>query len=205
MPKVVIIGAGSLVFSRRLQADILSFENLRNTHFCLVEIDEERLGDAQPITEQLLKTGVYPEATFEATTERRTVLAGADYVISSLLVGGYEAIEAEIDIPKKYGVDQCISDTLTPGGIMHSLRTLPHQIGIALDIMELCPKAVLLNYTKPLRNPRQSNRNSRHSKNDRRFDHHSANRYQVDFPISPIDDASRIIGYAKRPRNHRTN
>ncbi|MBT3480898.1 MAG: alpha-glucosidase/alpha-galactosidase, partial [Opitutales bacterium] len=114
MPKVVIIGARSLVFSRRLQADILSFENLRNTHFCLVEIDEERLGYAQPITEQLLKTGVYPEATFEATTERRTVLAGADYVISSLLVGGYEAIEAEIDIPKKYGVDQCISDTLTP-------------------------------------------------------------------------------------------
>ena len=74
MPKVVIIGAGSLVFSSRLQADILSFENLRDTHFCLVDIDKERLGYAQRITERLLKTGDYSEATFEATTDRRKVL-----------------------------------------------------------------------------------------------------------------------------------
>ncbi|MGK0238187.1 MAG: alpha-galactosidase [Candidatus Pelagisphaera sp.] len=150
MPKVVIIGAGSLVFSSRLQADILSFDSLRDTHFSLVDINEERLGYAQRITERLLKTGDYSEATFEATTDRRQVLEGADYVISSLLVGGYPAIEAEIDIPKKYGVDQCIGDTLTPGGIMRCLRTLPHQIGIAQDIMELCPKAILLNYTNPM-------------------------------------------------------
>lgn len=150
MPKVVIIGAGSLVFSSRLQADILSFENLRDTHFSLVDIDEERLVYAQRITERLLKSGAYSEASFEATTDQRQALVGADYVISCLLVGGYKAIEAEIDIPQKYGVDQCIGDTLTPGGIMRCLRTLPTQIGIAQDIMELCPKALLLNYTNPM-------------------------------------------------------
>jgi len=150
MPKIVIIGAGSLVFSSRLQADILSFENLRHSHFCLVDIDEERLSYAQMITERLLKTGGYTESTFEATTDWRSVLSGADYVISSLLVGGYPAIEAEIDIAKRHGVDQCIGDTLTPGGIMRCLRTLPHQVGIAQDMMELCPEAVLLNYTNPM-------------------------------------------------------
>ena len=62
MAKVVIIGAGSLVFSSRLQADILSYENLRDTHFCLVDIDEERLGYAQQITEQIIKRGGYSEA-----------------------------------------------------------------------------------------------------------------------------------------------
>jgi len=150
MPKIVIIGAGSLVFSSRLQADILSFENLRDTHFCLVDIDEERLGYAQRITERLLENGDYSEASFEATTERRQGLKGADYAITCLLVGGYEAIEAEIDIAKKHGVDQCIGDTLTPGGIMRCLRTLPHQVCIAQDIMELCPNAILLNYTNPM-------------------------------------------------------
>lgn len=150
MPNIVIIGAGSLGFSSKLQADILSYSKLRNTHFGLVDVDETRLGYAQRITERLLKEGGYSEATFEATTDRRKVLKDADYVITSILVGGYKAIEAEIDIAMKYGVDQCIGDTLTPGGIMRCLRTLPHQAGIARDMMELCPKALLLNYTNPM-------------------------------------------------------
>jgi len=114
MPKIVIIGAGSLVFSSRLQADILSFENLQYSDFCSVDIDEEWLGYAQRITERLMKAGGYSEATFEATTDRRSVLREAEYVISSLLVGGYQATEAEIVFAKRYGVDQCIGDTLTP-------------------------------------------------------------------------------------------
>lgn len=148
--KIVIIGAGSLVFSSRLTADILSYPATRDAEFALVDIDKERLAYAGRIVERIFKEGGYDKATYTATADRRKALKGADYVITSLLVGGYPAIEAEIDIAMKYGVDQCIGDTLTPGGIMRCLRTLPHQAGIAQDIMELCPNAVLLNYTNPM-------------------------------------------------------
>jgi alpha-galactosidase len=150
MPKVVIIGAGSLVFSTRLTADILSYPAMSGTEFALVDIDEERLAYASRIIERIFLEGGYDGASYTATSDRREALPGADYVISSLLVGGYEAIEKEIDISMKYGVDQCIGDTLNPGGILRCLRTLPHQAGIARDIMELCPGAILLNYTNPM-------------------------------------------------------
>ncbi len=77
-------------------------------------------------------------------------MTGADYVIISVLVGGYEAIEREIDIPKRYGVDQAIGDTLTPGGIMRCLRTLPQLLEIGRDVMTHCPDAWVLNYTNPM-------------------------------------------------------
>lgn len=150
MAKIVIIGAGSLVFSSRLTADILSFDQTCDSEFVLVDIDEERLAFASRIIERIFEEGGYDRASYTATNDRRKALPGADYVISSLLVGGYEAIEKEIDIPGKYGVDQCIGDTLNPGGILRCLRTLPHQVGIAQDIMDLCPNALLLNYTNPM-------------------------------------------------------
>lgn len=150
MAKVVIIGAGSFEFSSRLTADLLTFESLKDAHFTLVDIDAGRLKYAGQIVERIFKEGKYEKATYSSTTDRREALKNADYVISALLVGGYEAIESEIDIPKRYGVDQCVGDTLTPGGIMRCLRTLPHQIAIAQDIVEICPKATLLNYTNPM-------------------------------------------------------
>ena len=149
-PKVVIIGAGSLVFSSRLTADILSFPKTRETEFALVDIDRERLAFAERIIQRIFAEGAYEGASYSITSDRREALPGADYVISSLLVGGYDAIEKEIDISMKYGVDQCIGDTLTPGGILRCLRTLPHQVGIAQDVMELSPDALLLNYTNPM-------------------------------------------------------
>jgi alpha-galactosidase len=150
MTRIVIIGAGSLEFSSRLTADLLTYAALRDTHFALVDLDEERLEYAGRIVARIFKEGDYPDASFSLHSQRRQALIGADYVISSILVGGYEAIQAEIDIPLKYGVSQAIGDTLTPGGIMRCLRTLPHQIGIVQDMAELCPDAILLNYTNPM-------------------------------------------------------
>ncbi len=150
MPKIVIIGAGSLVFSSRLTADLLSYDTCSGAHYALVDIDAERLEYAGRICERMFKEGGYDKATCSTHADRREALKDADYVITSLLVGGYDAIEKEIDISMKYGVDQAIGDTLTPGGIMRCLRTLPHQAGIAQDIMEICPNATLLNYTNPM-------------------------------------------------------
>jgi alpha-galactosidase len=146
----VIIGAGSLVFSSRLTADILSYPHLDDSHFALVDVDEERLAFAGRIFERIKREGGYPGATCSMHTNRAEALAGADVVIISVLVGGFEAIKREIDIPKTFGVDQAIGDTLTPGGVMRCLRTLPALIDIGRDVMQLCPEAQVLNYTNPM-------------------------------------------------------
>ncbi len=149
MPKVVIIGAGSLVFARRLMIDILSYPALRKTTFSLVDIDEKRLDYARRVAEKIVETGNFP-AKIEATMDRREALKDADYVIVSILTGGFEAIEKDIKIPMRYGVDQCIGDTLGPGGVFRALRTIPVIVEICKDIEEICPDAWVLQYTNPM-------------------------------------------------------
>ena len=148
-PKIVVIGAGSLEFSSRLTADCLSYPTLAGAHFALVDTDAERLSYAGRIFDRIVEAGGY-EASCSLHSQVTEALPGAQFVIVSILVGGYEAIEAEIDIPMKYGVSQAIGDTLTPGGIMRCLRTLPVQTAIAQHIMALCPDALVLNYTNPM-------------------------------------------------------
>ena len=150
MPKVVIVGAGSLVFSSRLTADILTYDAFANAHFALVDVDAERLQYAEKIVQRIFKEGNYSQATVSTHTDRREAFQDADYIIISILIGGFEAIKSEIDIPMKYGIDQCIGDTLTPGGIMRCLRTLPALVEMAHDIMDVCPDAHVLNYTNPM-------------------------------------------------------
>lgn len=150
MKKVVIVGAGSLEFSARLTADILSFPDLAATHFALVDVDPERLTFAGRIAERLFREGGWNKATYTLHTNREEALRDADCVIVSILVGGFDAIEAEIDIPRRYGVDQAIGDTLTPGGVMRCLRTLPELVAVARDVERLCLDAWVLNYTNPM-------------------------------------------------------
>lgn len=150
MKKIAIIGAGSMVFAQRLMCDVLSYDYFHDAHFALCDVDEERLSYAEKITTRIQTEGPFPQMTYSVSRERRDILSECDFVIVSILVGGYEAIESEIDIPMKYGVDQAIGDTLTPGGIMRCLRTLPILIDIARDVVELCPHAHVLNYTNPM-------------------------------------------------------
>ncbi len=150
MARIVIIGAGSLVFSSRLTADILTYPELADSHFALVDPDIERLAYAESICRKIFAEGGYSRATVSSYTDHTEALRGASFVIVSILVGGYGAIESEIDIPMKYGIDQCIGDTLTPGGIMRCLRTLPVLLDIYGSISSLCPDAHVLNYTNPM-------------------------------------------------------
>lgn len=150
MPKVVIIGGGSLGFAGGLTRDILSYDATRDAEFVYVDVDPKRLDLGVQYAQRIIDEGAYEGASVRGTLNRREALDGADYIIISILVGGYEAIKGEIDIPMKYGIDQCIGDTLTPGGIMRCLRTLPELMGMARDIAELCPDAVVLNYTNPM-------------------------------------------------------
>ncbi|MFW6189240.1 MAG: alpha-galactosidase [Planctomycetota bacterium] len=149
MARIVFIGAGSLGFTRRLVRDILTFPLLEDSTLALVDIDEERLDFARKACNAIIEKGDYP-ATVEATTDRREVLEGADAVICTILAGGIDVFRHDLEIPKKYGVDTNIGDTRGPSGIFRALRTIPVMLDICRDIEELCPKAILLNYTNPM-------------------------------------------------------
>ncbi|ADB63434.1 glycoside hydrolase family 4 (plasmid) [Haloterrigena turkmenica DSM 5511] len=149
MPKVAFIGAGSMVFAKNLVGDILSFEALKDSTIALMDIDEHRLAQTTEVAEQIVENSQI-DATIESTTDRREALDGADYVLNMINVGGTEPFENEIRIPEEYGVKQSIGDTLGPGGIFRGLRTIPTMLDIARDMEELCPNALLMNYTNPM-------------------------------------------------------
>ncbi len=149
IPKIAFIGDGSIIFARRLMIDLLSFPELGESAFALMDIDAKRLGYTRRVAERIVRETGAP-ARIEATTDRREALRGADYVITMILVGDIEVIRPDIEIPLKYGVDQCIGDTLGPGGVFRALRTIPAMLDICRDMEELCPDAWLLNYTNPM-------------------------------------------------------
>ncbi|MDP6439089.1 MAG: alpha-galactosidase [Candidatus Brocadiia bacterium] len=149
MPRIAIIGAGSAIFARTLVRDTLSFPALEDSTIVLVDIDPEPLGYTETVARRMIEQGGYP-ARLEATTDRRKALEGADFVFVVILVGGRAPIHWEIDIPLKYGVDQCIADTMGPGGIFRAMRTAPALVEIARDMEELCPNALMLNHTNPM-------------------------------------------------------
>jgi len=149
MVRIAFIGAGSMTFATKLVGDLLSFPALSDSEIALMDVDAERLETTQRAAEAMVEKGDV-EATIEATTDRRAALAGADYVLNMINVGGEQPFENEIRIPEEYGVEQAIGDTLGPGGIFRALRTLPTLMDIARDMEELCPDALMLNYTNPM-------------------------------------------------------
>ena len=149
MPRIAFIGAGSMVFAKKLVGDLLSFPELADSEIVLMDIDEHRLEQTTRMAEAMVENGDVG-ATVESTTDRREALDDADYVLNMINVGGTEPFENEIRIPETYGVEQAIGDTLGPGGIFRALRTIPTILDIAADMEELCPDALLMNYTNPM-------------------------------------------------------
>jgi alpha-galactosidase len=149
MTVIAFLGAGSVVFTRELLADILSFDELRGVTLALHDIDTERLETAVAIAR---RTADQLEArpVITASLDRREALDGADFVINAIQVGMHAATVRDFEIPARYGLRQTIGDTLGVGGIFRALRTFPVLDGIAADMLELCPDAWLLNYTNPM-------------------------------------------------------
>jgi alpha-galactosidase len=148
--RIVIIGAGSVEFTRNVVADLCSYTELHGElEIALHDIDPERLAYAERAAASIVRrTGAgYRVAAFP---ERRPALEGAAYAINEIQVGGFAATLTDFEIPRRYGVRQTIADTLGIGGIMRGLRTIPVCVGIGRDMHELCPDALLLNYTNPM-------------------------------------------------------
>jgi alpha-galactosidase len=149
MTKVTFMGAGSTVFARQLITDILHIEGLDEGTIALVDIDQRRVELAHQIAERLVERSG-KQWRVESSTERRTLLPGTDFLINTIEVAGLANVRHDFDIPMKYGVNQCIGDTIGPGGIFKALRTGPAWLDILRDAEELCPNAWVLNYTNPM-------------------------------------------------------
>ncbi len=149
MTKIAFIGAGSLVFTRNLVRDILTFPRLTDATLTLMDINPERLEFAQKMVQKIVDLGHYP-ARVEATMDRAKALDGADAVLVTILVGPTSVWQNDILIPEQYGVDINIGDTRGPSGIFRALRTIPVMLGIAHDMERYCPHATMLNYTNPM-------------------------------------------------------
>ena len=148
--KVAIIGAGSIGFARRLFRDLLSVPEFKDTEFALHDINAHNLSMVRQLCEKDLKQNKLP-ATIKASTNRRKSLEGANYIINCTRIGGIEAFEHDINIPLKYGVDQCVGDTLCAGGIMYGQRNIPAVLDFCKDIREVAaPNALFLNYANPM-------------------------------------------------------
>lgn len=149
--KITLIGAGSTVFTRNLLGDILSYPELAQAEIALHDIDEHRL-QLSAMVAQRVAEAVQARPTITATTNRRAALEGAQFVINTIQVGGYRpGTIRDFEIPKRYGLEQTIGDTLGIGGIMRALRTIPVMQAMQQDMDELCaPHAIHLNYVNPM-------------------------------------------------------
>ena len=150
MRRIVIIGAGSVEFTRNIVADVCSFTELHGSiTLALHDIDPDRLAYAGRAAESIVRR-TNAGYQVEVHAERRPALQGADYAINEIQVGGFAGTVTDFEIPKAYGLRQTIADTIGIGGIMRGLRTIPVMAGIGNDMAELCPDALLLNYTNPM-------------------------------------------------------
>jgi alpha-galactosidase len=149
VPRIVLMGAGSVEFSRNLLSDLLGFPELGGSTIVLHDIDPGRLATAEAMARWMARA-LGADVKIEAHAARRPAVDGADYVINSIAVGGMAATRRDFDIPARYGVRQTIADTLGIGGVFRALRTIPVMVGLGNDLAELAPRALLLNYTNPM-------------------------------------------------------
>jgi len=129
--------------------DIFATDALKGSHICLMDLAKPKLEKMEAFIQRVIDENGLP-AKVSSTMDRREALADADYVIIMIQVGGVDAFKIDYEIPLKYGVDQCIGDSLGPGGIFRGLRTIPVLVEIAKDMEELCPNAIMLNYANPM-------------------------------------------------------
>lgn len=149
MAKVALIGAGSMVFTKQFLNDMFNTPCMAGSTYALMGPTLWKLEKMKQYADQIIEKNNI-DATIYCTTDRRDALKDADFVILTFQIGGNEAYGHDIDIPMKYGIDQCIGDSLGPGGVFRVLRGAPVMIDIWNDMKELCPEAYVLNYVNPM-------------------------------------------------------
>ncbi|WNS78763.1 alpha-glucosidase/alpha-galactosidase [Domibacillus sp. DTU_2020_1001157_1_SI_ALB_TIR_016] len=148
--KVAFIGAGSIGFTRGLLKDLLSVPELQNIEVSFTDINERNLDMVTQLCQRDINENNL-NIKIHSTTDRREALREAKYIFSVVRIGGLKAFEQDIEIPLKYGVDQCVGDTLSAGGIMYGQRGIAAVMEFCKDIREVAdPDCLLMNYANPM-------------------------------------------------------
>lgn len=153
MPKITFMGAGSTIFARNVLGDTMLTPALEESEIALYDIDGVRLSESAAMLSAINRNngGKARIETYLGTEKRKDALRKADYVINAIQVGGYDPCTiTDFEVPKKYGLEQTIADTLGVGGVFRALRTIPVMLDFARDMEEVCPDAWFLNYTNPM-------------------------------------------------------
>ncbi len=154
MVKITFMGAGSTIFARNVLGDCMCCPALCDSEIALYDIDAVRLEESYQILSAInrnVNDGKAKIATYHGVENRKDALRGASFVVNAIQVGFYDPCTIiDFDVPKKYGLQQTIADTLGIGGIMRGLRTIPVVADFAKDMEEVCPDAWFLNYTNPM-------------------------------------------------------
>lgn len=147
--KIAFIGAGSIGFTRKLMQDLLSVKEFGDIKISFTDINEHNLEMVTRLCQRDIdENGLFIK--IEATTDRKQALKDAHYVINVVRIGGLDAFKLDIDIPLKYGIDQCVGDTLCAGGIMYGQRGIAEMLSICEDIKAYAdPDCLMLNYANP--------------------------------------------------------
>ncbi len=147
--KIVLIGAGSAVFTQGLVADMILSPDLGPWELGLVDIDPQALETAEGLSRRMIEARGN-DITLSASTDRRDILPDADVVVATIGVGGRRGWETDVFIPRQYGVYQPVGDSVMPGGVSRAMRMIPALVDIAHDVKLLCPDVFFINYSNPM-------------------------------------------------------
>lgn len=148
--KVAFIGAGGFGFTRKLVADLLTIPEFSQLEIAFHDIQAENLNRVTQLVQRDIDANGL-NIQIQSTLDRREALRNARYIFCVVRIGGLEAFRHDVEIPLKYGVDQCVGDTLCAGGLMYAQRGIPALLDFCKDISEVSePDALLLNYANPM-------------------------------------------------------
>ncbi|HCE3560663.1 alpha-glucosidase/alpha-galactosidase [Vibrio parahaemolyticus] len=149
-PKITFIGAGSTIFVKNILGDVFHKPALKEAQIALMDIDEVRLEESHLVVKKLMESAG-ATGTITSYLNQKEALRDADFVVIAFQIGGYDPCTiTDFEVCKRHGLEQTIADTLGPGGIMRSLRTVPHLWRVCEDMTEVCPNAAMLNYVNPM-------------------------------------------------------
>ena len=147
--KIAFIGAGSIGFTRKLLSDILTVPELRNIEVAFTDINPHNLDMVYQLCQRDIEANGL-DIKIQATLDRREAFRGAKYVVNCVRIGMLEGFTKDVEIPLRYGVDQCVGDTLCAGGIMYAQRDIAALKDFCRDIREVAaPGCMMLNYSNP--------------------------------------------------------
>jgi alpha-galactosidase len=148
-PRIAIVGGGSYQWVPKLLVDVANTPSLAGAEIVLEDIDPAPLPRMAAWVEHIAERRELP-LTVRTTTDQRDALTGADFVVVTISTGGFESMRQDLEVPRRYGIEQSVGDSVGPGGICRTLRNVPVFLALAADMAECCPDAWLLNITNPM-------------------------------------------------------